>query len=698
MRPQLGQVINNKYRLLRLIGDGGMGSVYEARHEVLSTSVALKFLHPELARRSGLIQRFMQEARVSAQIQSDHVVRVTDVDQAAGSAFIVMEYIEGRTLQALYEELYRGGKRLSYEDALEFTIQILDGVEAAHETGIVHRDLKPDNVIIATDARGRPVLKLLDFGIAKLRVDRDYEGQAPGLTRPGTVMGTPEYMAPEQAYSAESVDARADIFSLGVMIFEMIGGRRPVGGEDALEIAGAYLAGRVAHLEQLAPGISPDLAAIVHRAMAPLAGARWPTVSELRDAIQPFAIAVRAPSAIFSGTTLSSQSTATPANAVPATSAGLEEARGVAKTLPPDAEASARSRPPGDTTCPAAPPNPSAPSREPTPIGGFAPPDALPASSDVPCAVADNAPEGPEGAPPDAAALAPVAGSMRVTTSAAPFLPDSCGVDGDVPFAAENEAADAGPGPTVHAPPAPAPMASGATSLGAPLFLAPAPEAALELSASDLAPISGTGRLPPIAVAPPPRESLWKTLPVIVLVASAISTMVVAGVYLAHSRATIDDHRETSPRPPPPLVTVASDPPVLALTPSTAPTTSSAPPNVPTHVAPSPSSSVAPRSSAPHQIPRPPQSPLGPGFPRFFPGDLPFGLPFPLPIDARRAPSREPSDPRSPFGDRPNRRLPPADPSFPQDGPRRPWSSPGPRYERPDPQPEWARRRSVFDG
>src|SRR6185295_1135241 len=230
MRPQVGQVIHNKYRLLRLIGDGGMGSVYEARHEVLGMSVALKFLHPELSRRQGLVQRFLQEAKVSAQIQSPHVVRVSDVDQNEnGQAFIVLEYLEGRTLQTLYEDLYKAGQRLSYADALEYSMQMIEGVEAAHKTGIVHRDLKPDNVMITTGPKGAPLLKLLDFGIAKLKVTGELE---KGLTRPGVIMGTPEYMAPEQAYSADAVDARADIFSLGVMVFEMLAGRRPVGGDD----------------------------------------------------------------------------------------------------------------------------------------------------------------------------------------------------------------------------------------------------------------------------------------------------------------------------------------------------------------------------------------------------------------------------------------------------------------------------------
>ncbi len=297
MRPQVGQVINNKYRLLRLVGDGGMGSVYEARHEVLGTSVALKFLHAELSKRSGLVQRFLQEARVSAQIQSPHVVRVTDVDQTDSGAFIVMEYIEGKTLQTHYEELYKAGIQLSYPDALEYSMQMLEGVEAAHRTGIVHRDLKPDNVMIASDAKGRPLIKLLDFGIAKLKVSGEIDR---ALTRPGVIMGTPEYMAPEQAFSADAVDARADIFSLGVIIFEMLAGRRPVGGDDPHQIAGAYLSGQIAALTDLAPGIDAGLAVAVHRAMAPVAKDRWATIAELRDAMEPFAVAAKAPSVMSS--------------------------------------------------------------------------------------------------------------------------------------------------------------------------------------------------------------------------------------------------------------------------------------------------------------------------------------------------------------------------------------------------------------
>jgi eukaryotic-like serine/threonine-protein kinase len=359
MRPQVGQFINNKYRLIRLIGDGGMGSVYEAQHEVLGSTVALKFLHAELSRRQGLVQRFLQEARVSAKIQSPHVVRVTDVDQTSdGAAFIVLEYLEGRTLQTLYEDLYRAGKRLTYADALEYAMQMLEGVEAAHRAGIVHRDLKPDNVMITLTHKGQMLLKLLDFGIAKLKVSGELDR---GLTRPGVVMGTPEYMAPEQAYSADAVDGRADIFSLGVMIFEMLAGRRPVGGDDPQQIASAYLSGRVSNLAELIPGVAPELAAAVHKAMAPLAKDRFATVTEMSEAIEPFAAAVRpAPLPRSSSVALSnpgagpSMPGAGPSNPgmalsspgvhpslaamspPPATNAGQDGYRAVPKTLPPE--------------------------------------------------------------------------------------------------------------------------------------------------------------------------------------------------------------------------------------------------------------------------------------------------------------------------------------------------------------------------
>jgi eukaryotic-like serine/threonine-protein kinase len=280
MRFQPGEVVGGKYRIVRMIGDGGMGAVYEARHEILGSAVALKFLHAELSKRPGLASRFLQEAKVSASIQSPHVTRVTDVDQTPdGSPYLVMELLSGESLQQLIDRRRKLGK----DQAIDYALQILSGLEAAHALGVVHRDLKPDNVFI-TPSTGGPVLKLLDFGIAKLRQSSEYHR---GLTRPGAIMGTPEYMAPEQLYAADKVDHRADIYSLGAMLYELLTGERPAYGDDAHQIIGQVAAGKVKRLTQHDPTLGEDLAAVVHRAIDPDKNQRFASAMEMRLALGP---------------------------------------------------------------------------------------------------------------------------------------------------------------------------------------------------------------------------------------------------------------------------------------------------------------------------------------------------------------------------------------------------------------------------
>ena len=277
-----GDLISGKYRIVRLIGDGGMGVVYEARHEVLGSGVALKFLHADLAKRPGLTQRFLQEARVSATIQSPHVTHVTDVDTAQdGSPYLVMELLTGQSLQAMMD--WQG--KLPLDQAVDFGLQILSGLEAAHSMGVVHRDMKPDNVFV-TPSGGGPLLKLIDFGIAKLRASSEY---TKGLTRAGVVMGTPEYMAPEQLVSAHTTDHRADIYSFGVMLFEMLAGCRPADGEDAELIVAAVEGGRVRKLTELVPGLPPGLVALVERATAANREQRFESAAAMRLALAQFA-------------------------------------------------------------------------------------------------------------------------------------------------------------------------------------------------------------------------------------------------------------------------------------------------------------------------------------------------------------------------------------------------------------------------
>jgi serine/threonine-protein kinase len=275
----IGSVVNGKYRLVRLLGEGGMGSVYEAQHAVLGTRVAIKVLHPELGRRTGLVERFLQEARVAAQIRSAHVVQVTDVDRTSdGHAYIVMELLEGEPLSTILDRQHR----LPVPTAGEYTLQILEALEAAHALGVIHRDLKPENVFV-TFASGKPTLKLIDFGIAKARRT---DPQQRNLTVAGVVMGTAEYMAPEQARSADKVDARSDLYAVGVMLYEMIAGSRPVTGEDARIIAMRVERGEIVPLVKVAPEVPREVAGLVHRAMAARPELRFATATEMRIALE----------------------------------------------------------------------------------------------------------------------------------------------------------------------------------------------------------------------------------------------------------------------------------------------------------------------------------------------------------------------------------------------------------------------------
>jgi serine/threonine-protein kinase len=291
---EVGQVISSKYKLLRLLGDGGMGSVYEAEHLRLGTHVAIKVLHSDLARRSGLIERFLQEARVSAQIRSPHVVHVTDVESTPeGIAYLVMELLQGEPLSTLEKR----ERTLSVATSCEYTSQILQALEAAHSLGVVHRDLKPDNVFVTFDG-GKAVIKLIDFGIAKLKRAEGATGAGQkNLTVAGMMMGTPEYMAPEQAYSATDVDARADIYSVGVMLYEMLSGQTPAQGDDPRVVVLKVERGEVTPLVHVAPNVPPEVAGLVHRAMAPRPELRFSSAAEMRIALEAVTSGKRAATA-----------------------------------------------------------------------------------------------------------------------------------------------------------------------------------------------------------------------------------------------------------------------------------------------------------------------------------------------------------------------------------------------------------------
>jgi serine/threonine protein kinase len=226
---EIGQVIGC-YRILRKLGEGGMGAVFEASHDEIARRTAIKVLHPQFAQDPQVAQRFLNEAKAVNQIDHPGIVSIYDVGRLPdGTSFIVMEFLKGETLTARAD---RRGGRLSVAEALHVLRQVASALSAAHQAGIVHRDLKPDNIMIIRDplqSSGERI-KVLDFGIARLGAEAVGGGDgaaAPRLTRTGSVMGTPIYMSPEQCRGAGRVDGKADVYSLGIILFQLLVGRPP---------------------------------------------------------------------------------------------------------------------------------------------------------------------------------------------------------------------------------------------------------------------------------------------------------------------------------------------------------------------------------------------------------------------------------------------------------------------------------------
>ena len=279
---RIGQVIADKYRIVRLLGRGGMGEVYEAQHVVVGRRFALKFLHPHLARGRDSLSRFLREARAAGALDSEHIAAVLDFDTAAdGSPFLVMEYLAGESLAAV---LKREGP-LPVSRAIAILVQVCSGLDVAHRAGIVHRDLKPDNLFVTRRANGAELIKLLDFGIAKL-VDSGSDG---ALTSSGAILGTPFYMAPEQARGEKSVDFRADIHALGVIAYELLSGKKPHLGENYNAILAHILTQPVTPLSMLRTGLEPGLVAVIERALSREPARRQSSMAELGHELSPFA-------------------------------------------------------------------------------------------------------------------------------------------------------------------------------------------------------------------------------------------------------------------------------------------------------------------------------------------------------------------------------------------------------------------------
>jgi serine/threonine protein kinase len=277
----LGETLEGRYRIASRLGEGGMGVVYRATHLELGVEVAVKVLREEALGDQEAVTRFYREARAASALKGSHVARVLDVGRlASGSPYLVMEFLEGNDLDA---ELERRGA-LPVGEAVRFVLEACDAMSEAHALGIVHRDLKPANLFLARAANGRTSVKVLDFGISKLVDPQDQR-----VTQTQAVFGTPLYMAPESLRSTKHADARADVWALGVILYELLAGRPPFLGESASAVTVAITVDPPAPLRAVRPEVPAELEAVILRALEKKPEMRFPTVDELARALEPFA-------------------------------------------------------------------------------------------------------------------------------------------------------------------------------------------------------------------------------------------------------------------------------------------------------------------------------------------------------------------------------------------------------------------------
>ncbi len=272
----VGRKISGRYRVDALIGIGGMGAVFRARHLMLDRDVAIKVLHPELTNDTEIAARFDREARSASRLDHPNCLQVTDsgtIEGTRGARFIVMQLLEG---EELTEHL---GDPIPPLDAIEWMLQILRGLEHAHEHGVVHRDLKPENVFVTKDHEGNPILKIVDFGIAKIVSGT---GSDDTMTQMGIVFGTPQYMSPEQATGME-VDARADLYSAGIIFYEMLAGKPPFEADDPVALVRMQVTQEPAPLPESLPA---SLRAFVERLLAKQRDERYSSAGEARKALE----------------------------------------------------------------------------------------------------------------------------------------------------------------------------------------------------------------------------------------------------------------------------------------------------------------------------------------------------------------------------------------------------------------------------
>ena len=283
----IGKTLDGKYRIERLLGSGGMGSVYAAEDVTSGRMVAVKVIHKNLADGQAVLARFQREARAAGSIDTEHIARCFDTgtDPESGSPYMVLEYLVGEDLQHVLRRL----GPVKPEVALRIAAQACLGVAKAHEAGVVHRDIKPANLFLARAEGGARIVKVLDFGVAKIRRDPGdiSDGTSGGLTRTGSLLGSPLYMSPEQARSVKNLDHRSDIWSLGVVLYQSVAGRTPYEHISGLgDLILALCSDLPPPVQQFAPWVGPEVAALIDRALRIDPSERFQTAGDMVDALR----------------------------------------------------------------------------------------------------------------------------------------------------------------------------------------------------------------------------------------------------------------------------------------------------------------------------------------------------------------------------------------------------------------------------
>ncbi|WP_437851383.1 protein kinase domain-containing protein [Sorangium sp. So ce363] len=493
----IGRTLDDRYTMLRLLGQGGMGAVYEARHAGTGRRVAVKVILGQAAD-DELVRRFQREARAVGAVESEHIAQVFDTgrDRETGAPYIAMEFLEGEDVQALIERL----GPLPVDLALRIGLQACLGLERAHEAGIVHRDIKPANLFLARKQGGQRVIKVLDFGVAKVTDNSLGNG---GMTKSGALLGSPLYMSPEQARGSGAIDARSDVWSLGISLYHALSGHRPNEHLTGLgELVLAICTTPVRWIQEIAPWVPPEVAHVVHRALVIDPAGRTASAGELAAALRAF---------------LPGGEAIVEAMLVPLDAA----------TRASRASFGAISAPPHASSAPfgaaLTPPRASAAPFEAAgrPSGGQSGPYALSATAPATSVRLSNRPERPASRPPVAliaggvlaAALAGGAGVYLAVRSAPPVAP-APSAEPAPPARAETEppppsaGVEARPTPPASAEPprADTPVDPPAAASSTPAAL---PSAATTARAAASAPASAVARPPaprPSAARPPPQR------------------------------------------------------------------------------------------------------------------------------------------------------------------------------------------------